>query len=148
VKCAAGILRSARAPVVLGLTSTASESVAAALAVADRIGAVVEIGDAAAAIPPLHAVQKIGRVSATRGEVKTRAHLVVFWCVDPVMSPPRHWERYSVEPRGRFVPEGRAGRIVIVADQERTATAERADGFVRVTPETQLSTLSTLRALI
>jgi formylmethanofuran dehydrogenase subunit B len=145
---AAEILRNARSPVVLGLTRTASEGVAAALAVADRIGAVVDIGDAAAAVPALHAVQKIGRVSATLGEVKDRADVVVFWGVDPLVSHPRHWERYSVEPRGRFVPEGWDGRFVIVADQEPTATAERADLYVPVTPETQLSTLWTLRALI
>src|SRR5205085_1094158 len=61
---------------------------------------------------------------------------------------PRHWERYSVEPRGRFVPDGRAGRTVIVADTGRTATAERADLFVPVAAEAQFEVLWCLRALV
>ena len=143
---AAAILRQAQAPVVLGLTRTSNETVAAALAIADRIGAVVDVGQAAATMPALRAVQRIGRVSATLGEVKNRADVVVFWGVDPLVTHPRHWERYSVEPRGRFVPQGRAGRTVIVADGERTATADRADLFVPIAAERQFETLWTLRA--
>lgn len=104
---AAAILRQAQAPVVLGLTRTSNETVAAALAIADRLGAVVDVGEAASTFPVLRAVQRIGRVSATLGEVKNRADVVVFWGVDPLVTHPRHWERYSVEPHGRFVPRGR-----------------------------------------
>jgi formylmethanofuran dehydrogenase subunit B len=96
----------------------------------------------------LRAVQRIGRVSATLGEVKNRADVVVFWGVDPLVTHPRHWERYSVEPHGRFVPQGRAGRTVIVADSERTATAACADLFVPIAAERQFETLWTLRALL
>lgn len=145
---AADILRSARSPVLLGLSRTTTEGVAAALAVADRIGAFVEPGSAAEATPRLLATQRVGRVSATLGEVKNRADLVVFWGVDPVVTHPRHWERYSVAPQGRFVSQGRAGRTVIVADAKQTATAERADQFVRVAADAQFETLWTLRALV
>ena len=54
------------------------------------------------------AFQDQGRVSATLGEVKNRADLVIFWGVDPLTTHPRHWERYSVEPRGT-VRAGRTG---------------------------------------
>ena len=64
------------------------------------------------------------------------------------MSHPRHWERYSVEPRGRFIPEGRAGRTLIVVDQERTATAEQADLFVEIDASRQFEVLWVLRALV
>ncbi len=145
---AAAILRRAQAPVVLGLTHTSNESVAAALAIADRIGAAVDVGQATLAIPALRAFQRVGRVSATLGEVKNRADVVVFWGVDPLLTHPRHWERYSVEPNSRFVPQGRAGRTVIVADTEHTATAQRADLFVPIAAERQFETLWTLRALV
>ncbi|MEA2631554.1 MAG: formylmethanofuran dehydrogenase subunit [Chloroflexota bacterium] len=144
---AAAILREARSPVVLGLTRTSNETVAEALALADRLGAVVDVGPAMASARNLRAIQRVGRVSATLGEVKNRADVVVFWGVDPVVTHPRHWERYSVEPRGRFVPGGRAGRSVIVADTERTATAARADAFVAIAEERQFETLWTVRAL-
>jgi formylmethanofuran dehydrogenase subunit B len=145
---AAEILAQATAPVVLGLTRTTTEPGAAALAIADRIGAVIDPGTGEGDRARLFATQRVGRVSATLGEVKNRADLVLFWGVDPVVTHPRHWERYSVEPRGRFVPDGRAGRMVIVADAERTATAEQADQFVAITPGSQFETLWTLRALV
>jgi formylmethanofuran dehydrogenase subunit B len=145
---AAAILRKTRAPVVLGLTQTSNEAVAAALAIADRLGAAVDIGNAAASIGTLRAIQRVGRVSATLGEVKTRADVVMFWGVDPLVTHPRHWERYSVEPRGRFIPEGRAGRTVIVADTRPTATAARADLYVPIAVETQGETLSALHAVV
>jgi formylmethanofuran dehydrogenase subunit B len=145
---AAEILGKARRPVVLGLTRTSNETVAAALTLADRLGAVVDVGQAAVANRNLRAIQRIGRVSATLGEVKNRADVVVFWGVDPIVSHPRHWERYSVEPRGRFVPEGRDGRSLLVADTEWTATAASADWFVPINEATQFETLWTLRALV
>ena len=144
----AEILGRARSPVVLGLGRTTTEAVAAALAVADRIGAAVEVGPIGGSADRIMAIQRVGAVSATLGEVKNRADVVVFWGCDPVVTHPRHWERYSVEPRGRFVPGGRPDRTVIVADVERTATADRADLFVRVAPEARFETLWTLRALI
>jgi len=94
------------------------------------------------------AFQRVGRVSATLGEVKNRADVVVFWGADPVVSHPRHWQRYSVEPQGRFIPDGRAGRTVIVVDQERTATAEQANLFLEIEPSRQFEVLWVLRALV
>jgi formylmethanofuran dehydrogenase subunit B len=142
------ILGRARSPVVLGLNRTTNEAVAAALAVADRIGAVIDVGPGAVSAARIMAIQRVGRVSATLGEVRNRADLVVFWGADPVATHPRHWERYSVEPQGRFVPRGRADRTVIVVDSKRTASAERADLFVRVAPEARFETLWALRGLI
>ena len=145
---AAEILGRAKAPVVLGLTRTSTETVGVAVAIADRIGAVMGLGRAGETAHRTLAVQRVGKVSASLGEVKNRADVVVFWGVDPVVTHPRHLERYSVEPPGRFVPRGRAGRTVMVADGERTATAERADLFLNVSPEGEYATLWTLRALV
>ncbi len=148
VELAARMLGKARAPIILGLGRSTNETVAAALELADRIGAVVEPGDSRSAAARVLAFQRVGRVSATLGEVKNRADVVVFWGADPVVSHPRHWQRYSVEPRGRFIPGGRAGRTVIVVDQERTATAEQADLFLKIEASRQFEVLWTLRALV
>lgn len=145
---AAAILGSARMPIVLGLTGTTIETQAEAVALADRLGATVGLSHEADAWPRIAAVQRVGFVSATLGEVKNRADLVVFWGVDPVATHPRHWERYSVEPAGRFVPEGRAGRTVVVVDRAETATAKRADHFLAIAPEDQFAALATLRGAI
>ena len=148
VKLAADLLAKARAPLILGLSGAVSESVAAALALGDRIGAAIEPGDARVSLPRLLALQRVGRVTATLGEVRNRADVVVFWGADPVVTHPRHWERYSVEPRGRFTPDGRGGRTVIVVDRERTRTADQADQFVKIDDDQQFEILWILRALV
>lgn len=145
---AAEVLAASRSPLVTGLTGTTIEAQAAAVALADRLGATIDPAHSPDAAPALAAFQRVGRVSATLGEVRNRAEVVVFWGVDPIATHPRHWERYSVAPRGRFVPEGRAGRFVAVVDAERTATAERADRFLRLEPDRQLAALSALRAIV
>ena len=145
---AAAILAAARRPLIWGLTQTTIETQAATVALADRIGAAIVLGNEEEARTQLHAMQRVGSVSATLGEVKNRSDVVVFWGVDPVVTHPRHLERYSVELRGRFVPEGRAERTVVVVDSRRTATAELADHFFEVRDESQFETFWTLRALV
>jgi formylmethanofuran dehydrogenase subunit B len=142
------ILRSSKAPVVWGLSSTTVEAVASALAIADRIGAVVDVAGSAEAGSRLAAFQRVGQVSASLGEVKDRADLVIFWGVDPLATHPRHWERYSVEPKGRFVPGGRAGRFVVVVDAKPSETSRAADLFVELDPDRQSETIEVLRALV
>ncbi len=147
---AAEILGGARAPAVWGLAGTTVEAQRAAVAIADAIGAVVDVAGPGAAgrSARLEAYQRVGQVSATLGEVKDRADVVVFWGVDPVLTHPRHFERYSVEPRGRFVPGGRAGRTVVVVDQKPTATAAASDLCVHVEPDSYGETFGVLRALV
>ena len=142
---AAAILRNARSPIVLGLIGTSIEAQAAVVAIADRLGAAVGLGHEGDAAPRIDAFQRVGMVSSTLGEVKNRADLVVFWGVDPVATHPRHFERYSVDPPGRFVG-GR--RTVVVADRFPTATASRADHFLAIEPGGHFEALNTLRALV
>ena len=148
LNAAARLLRGARAPLVLGFDASTNETVQQAAALADRLGALIEVGDARTSWPRITAMQRGGAVGATLGEVKNRADLVVFWGADPLTTHPRHWERYSVEPSGRFVPEGRGGRRVVVVDVGRTRTAEAADDFMEIRPECELNVLQVLRALL
>jgi formylmethanofuran dehydrogenase subunit B len=145
---AADILQEAKAPLIWGLSGTTIETVASALAIADRIGAVVDLAGSSMASGQLAAYQRVGMVSASLGEVKDRADVVVFWGVDPLVTHPRHWERYSVEPRGRFIPEGRAGRFVVVVDSKPSQTSQAADLFVELDLDRQPETIEILRALI
>jgi formylmethanofuran dehydrogenase subunit B len=94
------------------------------------------------------AQQEVGKVTCTLGEVRNRADLVIFWGSDPAATHPRHWERYSVHARGRFVPRGRADRFVVVADTARTASADAADLFIPIEPDRHFEALFTLRAMI
>lgn len=109
---AAEILREARAPLVYGLGGTSCEAQRRAVALAEAAGAVIDVGAAASSI---------GSSTATLGEIRDRAELVVFWRADPVVTHPRLLERLRLDPAA-----------MVVVDSQRTATAEAAGTFVEV----------------
>lgn len=143
---AAGLLAASRSPLVWGLNGLTIEAQAVAVSIADRLGATIDVGHARKAAVGLDALQRVGRVSASYGEVKDRADVIVYWHVDPVTTHPRHLERYSADAVGRFQPQGRAGRTVIVVDSRETATSAVADQTYVVREGRELETLSVLRA--
>lgn len=144
---AAERLLRARAPLVLGLTGTTIEAQREAVAIADAIGAVVELAHAADSEPVVAAFQNIGSVGATLGEVKNRADVIVYWDVDPSKTHPRHEERYAVAPAGRFVPNGRDGRYVIVVADPSAEVLTPADSLIRISKQSQPAALRVLSAL-
>jgi formylmethanofuran dehydrogenase subunit B len=145
---AADVLRSARAPLFYGLSRSSTDGQRAALALADRLGGFIDTTASLCHAPSVVALQEAGESTCTLGEVKNRADLVVFWGSDPAVSHPRHFERYSADPPGEFVPQGRAGRTVVVADVARTASARAADLYLPVEPSRDFEALWSLRALV
>ena len=136
---AAAILARARAPLVYGLGQTSCEAQRAAVALAEAIGAVIDpagpLLDGASGL----AYQARGASTATLGEVRDRAEIVVVWRADPVATHPRLLERLRLPG---------AGRALVVVDERRTATAAQADTFLELPAERDLEALSTLRARV
>jgi formylmethanofuran dehydrogenase subunit B len=131
---AAAILRRARAPLVHGLGRTSCEAQRRAVAIAEAAGAVLDpAGGAAAGL----AYQAIGSSTATFGEIRDRAELVVAWRADPVTTHPRLLGRLRLE-----------SRPLVVVDDRRTATAEEADAFLELDAALDFEALWALRALV
>jgi formylmethanofuran dehydrogenase subunit B len=145
---AAEILRTACSPLIYGMSRSSTEGQRAAVSLAERIGATIDTTASLCHGPSLAALQEAGLASCTLGEVKNRADLVIFWGSNPVESHPRHFERYSVLPPGRFTPRGRADRTLVVIDVELTASAREADLFIPVKPGSDFEALHALRALV
>jgi formylmethanofuran dehydrogenase subunit B len=145
---AAEILAAARCPLIYGLSRSSTEGQQAAVALAEQIGATIDTTASLCHAPSVLALQEAGESTCTLGEVKNRADLVLFWGSNPVESHPRHFERYSVQPPGQFVPSGRAGRFVVVADVKPTPSTEAADLFLPVEPGRDFEALWTLRGLV
>jgi formylmethanofuran dehydrogenase subunit B len=139
VDAAAEILRQARAPLVYGLSQTSCEAQRRAVALAEAIGAVI---DPAAGGTAGAAYQAIGSSTATFGEIRDRAELVVVWRADPVVTNPRLLERLRLERATR------GSRVLVVVDAQRTATAEEADAFVELVAADDFEGLWALRALV
>ncbi|HEX4129258.1 MAG TPA: formylmethanofuran dehydrogenase subunit B [Pirellulales bacterium] len=145
---AASILSEARAPLIYGLGETTTEAQRVAIALADRLGGTVDTPTSRTQGPVGMALHGVGEMTSTLGEVRNRGDLIVFWGCDPATTHPRHFERYSLDCPGMFVPAGRADRRCVVVDTERTATAERADWFIALRPDSDFDALWTLRAVI
>lgn len=141
------ILRAASYPLIYGLAQSSTEGQRAAVSLAERLGAVIDTTASLCHAPSVMAQQQVGKVTCTLGEVRNRADMVIFWGSDPLTTHPRHWERYSVDARGRYVPGGRGDRFVVVADTRPTASAAAADLFISIEPGGHFDALHALRAL-
>jgi formylmethanofuran dehydrogenase subunit B len=144
---AAEILRGASSPLIYGMGRSSTEGQRAAVSLADCVGATIDTTASLCHASSMMAIQEVGESTCTLGEVRNRADLVIYWGCDPLESHPRHMERYSLPP-GKFVPGGRRGRTLVVADVRRTASAELADLFIPLPPEGDFEVLHTLRALV
>ena len=137
VEASAAILGAARLPLVCGLGETDCESQRAAVALAEALGAVIDPSDGAAP-----ASQALGVSTATFGDVRDRADLVVAWRADPVSSNPRLLPRLRLDRAARA-----AERTLVVVDGQSSPTAAEADEFIEVAPELDFEALWALRAL-
>jgi formylmethanofuran dehydrogenase subunit B len=145
---AARLLCEARYPIVYGLSDTTCEAQRVAVAIADRIGGCIDTTTSVCHGPSGMALQGVGEVSCSLGEVKNRADLVIFWGSNPAESHPRHWSRYSTMPKGLFVPNGRKDRTVVLVDVRRSKSAAAADLFIQIKPRKDFEALWILRALV
>jgi formylmethanofuran dehydrogenase subunit B len=147
VQHAVEILRGSKSPLVWGLARGSTAGHRAAVALAEQIGGTV---DTVTSTKPEAAMafQKLGQSTCTLGEVRNRADLVVFWRANPVVTHPRHLERYSVEPPGLFVPRGKADRTIVVVDVASTETSERADTFLKIASVDETVVVESLKRLV
>ncbi len=145
---AARILDEADSPLIYGLSSTASEAQRKAVALADKIGAIIDTTSSVCHGPTGLAMQSVGEPTCTLGEVRNRADLLVFWGCNPAVSHARHFSRYSAMAKGTLTPQGRRDRTVVVVDVRPTASTRAADHFLQVQPGTDFEVLTTLRALL
>ncbi|MDB5339526.1 MAG: fhcB [Planctomycetaceae bacterium] len=152
---AAEILAGADAPLVYGLSRSSTPGQRAAVLLADHLGAVVDTTASICHGPSIMAVQKVGESTCTLGEIRNRADLVIFWGCNPAVTHPRHAERYSVFATGRWTPQGRADRKVIMVGDQRYVRNWRldADGalpdqFISIHPKRDFEVLTALRSLL
>ncbi|NLA74617.1 MAG: formylmethanofuran dehydrogenase subunit B [Deltaproteobacteria bacterium] len=145
---AAHILKSARFPLVYGLSSTTTEAQREMVEIAEILNATMDNPSSYCHGPGLMARQQVGLVSCTLGEVKNRADLVIFWGCNPLEAHVRHFTRYSVSAKGLFQPEGRKDRKIVAIDIRATPTTKSSDWFIQVTPGNTFEAATLLRALV
>jgi len=147
VERAARILTEARYPIVYGLSDTTSEAQRVAVGIADWIGGIVDTTTSVCHGPSGMAFQGVGEVTCSLGEIANRGDLIIFWGGNPAESHPRHFTKYSLMPKGLFVPNGRKDRTAVGIDVRNTKTAKAMDLFFQIKPRRDFEALWTLRAL-
>jgi formylmethanofuran dehydrogenase subunit B len=135
---AAKLLRAARAPLIMGLERATVEAQRIAVEIADRLGAYLDPTDDRGASRSYAAVQNVGAVTATLGEVASRSDLVIYWECDPASTHPRHMDRFA----------GREGQGTLVVDHWPSPSASLADDYMLIPTHSGAECLATLRALV
>ena len=148
VDAAAELVRAARRPLVYLAPGLTNEALREAVALADVLGAALDSVTSDTVMGAILAAQERGRASATLGEVRHRADVVVWWGVDPAARYPRYAERYAPLPNGLYAPQGRASRTVIAVDVGGAVGPSDADWRFLLPGADEVATLAALRSLV
>src|SRR5439155_3544778 len=73
---------------------------------------------------------------------------MIYWGGNPAECHPRHFTKYSLTQKGKFTPNGRKDRTMVLVDIRETPSAKAADLFLQIRPSADFEVLTTLRALI
>lgn len=147
IERSAKILVDAKYPITYGLSDTTVESQRIAVSICDWIGGLVDTTTSVCHGPSGMAFQGVGEVTASLGEVRNRGDLIMFWGSNPAESHPRHFSKYSLMPKGMFLPNGRKDRTCVIVDVRKTKSAKAADIFLQIKPRKDFEALWILRAL-
>jgi formylmethanofuran dehydrogenase subunit B len=143
---AAELLGGAKRVLVYLAPDTSCEAQRAAVALADRLHGVVDNITSSTSASGLLAAQRRGRPTASLGEIRNRADLLVFWGVDPAERYPRFLTRYAPDPEGIFVPGGRSDRTVVAIDIGDELGPEDADARISLEADDEQGALAWLRS--
>lgn len=135
---AAEILDAARLPLITGLGVDLA-GIRALLALADRVGAIVDPWHSATAMHGLSVMQRSGALSASFAEIANRADLILIIGGDPARHYPRFYERLVDNPKPLYRPA--PPRVAYLG------SAEAAPAGARVTEQVHVATPDLLDAL-
>ena len=148
IEAAAQVLVNAKYPITYGLSDSPCEAQRVAVDIMDTINGSIDTTTSVCHGPSGMAFQSVGESTATLGEIKNRADLVIYWGGNPAESHPRHFTKYAVTPKGMYIPNGKKDRTVVLVDVRKTPSAPVADIFVQVKPGKDFEVLWALRALV
>jgi len=143
---AAELLGGARRALVYLAPDISCETQRAAVALGDHLRGVVDSVTSSTVAGGTLAAQRRGRPTASLGEIRNRAELLVFWGVDPAERYPRFPTRYAPDPGGIYVPGGRADRTVVAVDIGDERGPRDADVRIALAPGDEQDALAQLRA--
>ena len=73
---------------------------------------------------------------------------MIYWGGNPAECHPRHFTKYSLTQKGKFIPNGRKDRTMVLVDIRETPSAKAADLFLQIRPSKDFEVLTALRAIV
>ena len=73
-------------------------------------------------------------MTCTLGEVKNRADFIVYWGGNPAECHPRHFTKYALMQKSKWLPKGRKDRTMVLVDIRETKSAKASDIFLQIRP--------------
>jgi formylmethanofuran dehydrogenase subunit B len=98
----AEILANANYPILYGWSSTDCEAQRVGVELAEEVGGVLDNTAVVCHGPSILSIQEVGIPTATLGQIRHRADLIIYWGCNPWSAHPRHLERYTAFTEGRF----------------------------------------------
>jgi formylmethanofuran dehydrogenase subunit B len=139
IDAAASLLKGSRAPFVFGLSRSSSSTAMRAARLASAIGGAIDVEGSEEIQADLTALSTFGLPSATFGEIRDRADLLLLWRCDPRMSHPG---LFAAGPRA---PRDGVRRIVLLPPTGGPGVT--ADRILTFDPSSDLGTALMLREL-
>ncbi|MGD6851327.1 MAG: formylmethanofuran dehydrogenase subunit B [Candidatus Bathyarchaeia archaeon] len=102
IKKSAQILTDAKYPLLFGWECCTGEVQHIGVELAEELGSALDNVCSICHGPSMMALQEAGLPTATLGQIRHRADLIIYWGSNPWASHPRHVERYTMFPEGRF----------------------------------------------
>jgi formylmethanofuran dehydrogenase subunit B len=141
---AAAILDAARLPLVTGLGVDLA-GIRALLALADRVGAVVDPWRSAVSMHGLSVMQRSGAFTASFAEIANRADMILIIGSDPALGYPRFYERLVDNPKPLY--RSAAPRLAYLGPAALAPAVARVAEQVHVDPPDLLDAVAALAAL-
>ncbi|MEX2707358.1 MAG: formylmethanofuran dehydrogenase subunit B [Candidatus Freyrarchaeum guaymaensis] len=145
---AAEILSSAERPLLWGWSSTSVEAQRVGIRLAQLLGGVIDSTSSICHGSSILAGREAGFRTATLGEIKNRADLIIYWGSDPSHSHPRHLSRYTTIPRGIYTQMGYEQKQLVVIDVRKTRTGKVANQVLEIEPNKDYELISAMRMIL
>ena len=111
IKKAAKILSEANYPILYGWSSTSCEAIRVGVELAEKVNGIIDNTSTICHGPSTLSTQDVGMTSSTLGQIRHRADLIIYWGSNPWSAHPRHIERYTAFPEGRFAKSAWKGYL-------------------------------------
>lgn len=111
IKKAAKILSEANYPILYGWSSTSCEAIRVGVELAEEVNGIIDNTSTICHGPSTLSTQDVGMTSSTLGQIRHRADLIIYWGSNPWSAHPRHIERYTAFPEGRFAKSAWKGYL-------------------------------------